>query len=333
MEEHAFTLDQVVTWASHISGLGVKADRAKLIDLIRESIDALLNEESNENLRAWSIPSIGGLVVLPKEISVPAKYKVCGAVGPVKNLYYQFKGYVRRDCEGYREDLQFRSESPILFDLPVQGGRLAAKAIDFFEYDCDKNKCPYLLVQGKDLKNRDIFTPYDGKVDVGERIYISQPSESPAYSINVFKEITSVRVVNAQLNIQFVWCNTAAYGSTPFEFGILAQYDAGDEFPKFRRFEIPGISKSTSFNVDILGSLAKPNLKYDNELIRGFDSNTIRSMIRANYYRGNNEISGATFNSNIAVSAIRKQNERQNPDTQQFTVDIPTSAGKFPQTY
>lgn len=332
MEEHAFTLEQVIKWTNHISGLGITSDRDKIIDLIRESIDALVNEESNENLRSWEVLAIAGLVILPKQISVPAKYKIYGSVGPVKNLYYQFKGYIpRQDCRDYREDLEFHSESPVLFPLPKQGGRVAAKSQDFFEQDCKIQ--PYLLVQGIDLQGREIFTPNDGKMDVGERIYISQPSDAPPYSINVFKEITSVRVVGAQLNIQFVWCNTHNYGDTPFEAGVLALYDAGDEMPKFRKFILHGLRCNDITKVDILGSLAKPRLKYDNELIHGFDSNTIRSMIRANWNRGKNDINSATFNSNIAVASIRKQNERQNPDTDQLVVHIPTCAGKFPQTY
>lgn len=339
--ESVFPLDQVIRWAGEIAGKGITEDREKLIDLIRETLDVLYQQESVENLRKWCIYSCSGCITLPREIGSPEKYKVGEEVGPVRGKAYEFLGHVRTvDCENFKSDLRYLGEFPIYLDLPKSGGRVAAQSIDHFECDRDWNKRPYLLVQGKDLDKNEVYTNLNtgeqnqGKTDQGERVYIAPPGVNPAYSRTIFSEISSVRLVNAPLNIRFVWCNSKAWQEHPYEVGPLATYDAGDEFPGFRRYFIPGISTNCCMKIEILGKLRMPFLRYDNELIRGFDSFTLRSMLSANHYRGKNDINAATLNSNLAMGQLRQKNEISgNKDTDTFAPFIPTCAAKFPQTY
>lgn len=332
MDEKAFPLEEVLRWASEISGKGVNKDRSLLIDLIRESLEALYNEESVENLRKFCIPSCGCLITMPHELAEPLKYKICGEVSPVRNKAFEFLGFERNDCVGYRSDLQYVGEFPTLFDLPDCGARIAARSMDFF--DLKWGDAPYLLVQGKDIYDRAVHTVNDGKTDVGERISISKPNAAPIYSKTIFKEITSVRIVNAELNIQLLWCEVDNYGDAPSQIGLLSTYTPGDEYPGFKRYRfLQNVDCSCCYNIEVLGNIRAPSLRYDNELIRGFDSSAIRSMLRANYYRSKNDINGATFNSNIAVSSIRKKNERLSKDTDMLAPFVPTSAGKFPNVF
>lgn len=339
--ESAFPLDQVLRWASDITGKGITENREQLIDIIRETLDVLYQKESVENLRKWCVTTCNGCITLPREIGTPEKYKVGEEVGPVRGKAYEFQGFVRTaDCENYKTDLRYLGEYPTQLDLPKCGGRVAAQSIDYFECDRDINKRPYVLVQGKNLEKREIFTDLNsgeqnkGIMDQGERVYISAPGVTPEYSRTVFSEISSVRIVNAPLNIRFVWCNSRAWGEQPYEVGPLALFDAGDELPGFRRYFIPGIATTCCYTVEILGKLRMPLLRYNNELIRGFDSFTIRSMISANFFRGKNDLNAATLNSNLAMGQLRQKNEIVgNKETDSFAPFIPTCAGKFPQTY
>lgn len=329
--EVAFPLETVLRWAANISGKGVKSDREKLIDLIRESLEALFNEESVENLRRWRIYSSGGFITAPKELAEPLKYKIGCKVGPIRDKAYEFLGYARNDSTGYQANFTYVGEYATYFDLPIQGGRLAARSLDY--YDCTVKPAPYLLVQGVDINDKTVYSPHDGKLDVGERIYITPPDQAPTYSKTIFKKVTSVRIVNAQLNIQLVWCNTHFFGATPYEFGLLANYDPGDSFPTFRRYSFPVGDSSCCYALEVLGQLRQPALVYDNELIRGFDSGAIQNMIRANDLKAKNDIGGAQFNSGLAMTSIRKKNERLAPNTDAIPVHVPTSAGKFKNVY
>lgn len=335
MIENVFTLGQVLKWASAISGEGLQSSRETLIDLVRESLDALFDIESVENLRKWCVQVCGCVVTLPYEIGEPQKYKIGNEIQQVRNKAWEFIGVVHtNDCSGYRSDLRYQGESPTYFDLPTRGARLAVKAKDYFEpakRECDN---PYLLVQGKDKKGKQVFTAHGGKMDIGERIYIAQPDENPRCSETIFSEIESVRIVNAHLHLTLVWCNLAEGEEYPYEYGILSEYGPGEEFPGYKRYEIPGLARDKCCrNIEILGQARKPALRYDNELIRGFDSLAIRSMISANWYRGKNDINGATFNSNIAVSSTKRKNEQQAPNTDNIPVFLPTCAAKFPGVY
>lgn len=328
--EKAFPLSTVIRWASEITGKAQKTDRIQLIDLIRESLESLSNEESLENIRKWCIYSCGCSITMPKELGDPIKYKIGNKIGPVRDRTYEFMGYARGDdTEGFKTDLSYKGESPTFFDLPKQGGRLAARSLEYFTKTA---KCPYLLVQGHDIHDREVFTVQDGNTDVGERIYLSQPDESPAYSMHIFKRITSVRIVGAEVNIQFVWLNSTTYGSQPTELGLLSYYDPGEEFPGFRRYSFMG-EANCCYTVEVLGHLRQPELRYDNELIRGFDSGAIKNMMRANFYKSKNDIQGAQFNASLAVTSIRKKNEKSAPNTDAIDVNITTSAGSFPEVY
>jgi len=328
--EKAFPLTTVIRWASEITGKSQKSDRVQLIDIIRESLEALHNEESLDNLRKWCIYSCGCTITMPKELADPIKYKIGSKTGPVRDRAYEFIGYVRGDdVEGFRNDLSYIREYPTVFDLPKQGGRIAARSLDFYTKG---SVCPYLVIQGEDIHGREVFTVSDGKTDVGERVLLSQPNESPSYTKTIFKRITSVRIVNSEVNIQFVWCNAPTYGSAPTEVGLLSYYDPGEEYPGFRRYSFPA-NADECYTVEVLGHLRQPELRYDNELIRGFDSGAIMNMIRANFYKAKNDVQGAQFNASLAISAIKKKNEKISPNTDNIDVNITTSAGSFPEVY
>lgn len=326
MSDKAFSLEQVLRWAAKTTGLSVRTQREDLIDIIRASLEALTNEESVDTIRKWCIFSSGCYLTLPKELQDPTKYKLCGKSGPVRSRLYEFMGYVREDdVEGFSSDLRYVGTFPTFFELPSQGGRVAARSLEMFA----GGDPPYIVVQGEDMLGNVVYTPTpDGNVDIGERIYISQPNKAPIYSNTKFKRITSVRIVNAEINIQFIWCNVAAEGQAPHEMGLLSYYDAGEEYPTFRRYKLP-VTGEDSYRVEILGHLKQPSLRYDNELIRGFDSGVIQDMIRANYYKSKNDLDGARFNSSLAVSSIRKRNEKLIPNSDLIDVDVETCAGSF----
>lgn len=327
--EKAFPLDTVIRWASEITGKAPKSDRHKLIDIIRESLESLHNEESLTNLRKWCVYSCGCTITMPKELGTPFKYKIGSAVGPVRNIPYEFLGYVHGDSisSGFRDDLAYAGESPTFFDLPVQGGRVAARSLERFT-----GNTPYIIVQGDDIYGREVFTVNEGVTDVGERIYISPVDQSPSYSKTIFRRINSVRLVNSELNVQLVWCNTKNYGDTPYEIGLLSYYDPGEELPSFKRYSLP-IATSDCLTVEVLGHLKQPELRYDNELIRGFDSGAIKNMIRANFYKDKNDINGAQFNASLAIGSIKKKNEKHSPNADMIAVDLATCAKSFPEVY
>lgn len=328
--EKAFPLETVLRWASEITGKPAKSDRNRLVDIIRESLESLHNEESLENLRKWCVYSCGCLITMPKELGIPYKYKVGNAVGPVRQKPYEFLGYARDDSldPGYRQDLAYAGTASTFFDLPAQGGRVAARALERFT-----SGSPYLVVQGDDIYGNEVFTPNaEGKLDVGEIVPVSTVDQAPSYSKTIFRRIKSVRIVNSQLNIQFVWCNAKNYGDIPYELGLLSFYDPGEEYPSFSRYALP-VETNDCLTVEVLGQLKQPALLYDNELIRGFDSGAIKNMIRANYFKDKNDIQGAQFNASLAVSSIRKKNEKVNTNGDLIAVDPALSAKSFPEVY
>ena len=335
--ENVFPLEEIIRWTGDITGYGLTSERKKIIDLIRETLDALRVQESVDNLRRWRIYSHNGCITLPREIGVAEKYKIGEEIGPVRGLAYEFLGFVRSvDCEHFKTDLRLTGEFATFYDLPSSGARVAAQSIDQFECSKDWDKRPYIQVQGKDLKGREVFTNLDtGKMDQGERVYISLPNENPQYSRNIFASpLSGVRLVNAPLNVKFVWCNAENYGDKPYEVGPLATYDAGDEIPSFRRYYIPGISHRGCHQIEVLGKLRMPPLIYNNELIRGFDSFVLRSMISANWYRSQNDLNSANLNASLSVGQLRKSNEvKTGNETDNLAPFKATCAANFPKMY
>lgn len=321
----AFPLEQVLDWASRITGRGVRSDRSQLTDIVREALEALVVEQPLDSVRKWCVPSCGCLVSMPKEMGHPLKYKVCDKIGPVRNQFYEFRGFEQKDCLEYRADLKFEKESPLFFELPTKGARVAARSLEKFT---GGNK-PQLLVQGRDIYGKEVFHVEDGSTDVGELVSIAQPHESPIYSKTIFKSISSVRILNAELNVQFIWCDVEEWGQSPKQMGLLAFYEPSDEYPVFKKYSFPMMDCSCCYNVEILAEIKCPPLKYQNELIRGFSSNAIKNMIRAIHHSEKNDIQGATFHSNLAKTNIRKNNERKNQDTDQLNFFVPTSGGGF----
>lgn len=335
MIENAFPLDTVIRWAADITGKGQHSDRDLLLDLIKESLEALYLEESVENLRKWCIPSCGCSITAPKELANPVMYKVGDKVSPVRTKAYEFLGYTRKDAEGYYGDLQYQGEYPTYFDMPSGGAQVCARALEQLPQLKESDPQPHLVVQGLNASGNPVYSRRkNGEMDIGEIVPIVGPDCPPPSSYNKFKEITSVRIVNSNHNIHFMWANIPSGAVTASSIGLLAYYDPGDEYPAFRRYKIPSLANSKyCYNIEVLGHLKMPSLRYDNELVRGFNSNTIRSMIRANYYRSKNDIQGATFNSGLAMTSIRKNNEKRHKNSDEVAVNQATSAGKFPTVY
>ena len=265
-------------------------------------------------------------------MDTPISYKVCGEVGPVRNTTYQFRGHVRTsECKDYKEDLHFIGTFPTYYDLPLQGGRVSARSLTPFT---PGTKEPYILVQGKDLAGKEVFSCEDGKTDVGIRVPISQPHEAPEYSSMVFSEITSTRAVNSELCVQIMWCNACNHTGEVDEFGLLSILSPGEETGCFRRYSLGScISGDCCYDIEILGRLNLPRLKYDNELIVGFDSSVIRSMLRAKMHQASNEVTGSQFNAGLALSSLRKKNKKLSKDTDALRIEPKTSAASFKQVY
>lgn len=118
----------------------------------------------------------------------------------------------------------------------------------------------------------------------------------------------------------------------PTEVGLLSYFDPGEELPGFRRYSFPANTEDC-YTVEVLGLLRQPELRYNNELIRGFDSGAIKNMIRANFSKDKNDIQGAQFNASLAMTSIRKKNDKNSPNTDNIDVNIVTSAGSFPEVY
>lgn len=335
MIENAFPLESVLRWAASITGKGVGSDRSLLLDIIKESLEALYREESVQNIRRWCLPTCGCSITAPKEMAEPIKYKIGNKVGVIRTKAYEFQGYVRNDVEGYSSDLYYQGEFPTYFDIPSGAAHVAARALeDLHTLDRGKDG-PYLVVQGLNATGNIVYARRkDGEMGVGEIVPIVGPNESPLASYNQFSKITSVEIKNSSYNVHFMWAKNVVNASTASSFGLLAYYDPGEDLPSFRRYSIPSLQNADCcYEVEVLAKLRVPELKYDNELIRGFDSGTIRNMIRANYLKSKNDIQGATFNSNLAMGAIRKDNEKRHRNGDEIPVNIATSAGKFPQIF
>lgn len=328
--ENAFSLETVLRWAAEESGKGrvSSSERQKLTDIVREALDALFAEQPLEGIRCWCLNSCGCSVTLPREMGDPVKYKVCDKVGPVRSKLYDFRDYCDTDCLDFKSDLKFEKETPLTFELPEEGGRVYARALEHYPADCK----PQILVQGEDFYGKEVFHKNEnGVLDVGELLTIAQPNEEPVYSKTHFKKggITSVRLIDSALNVQFNWCHVHEYGQTPHRMGLLSFYEPGDEYPCFRKYTFPVMDCSCCYKIEILACLKPPRLSHPNELIRGFSSNAIRNMIRAIRYNIKGDIGTASGYSNIAATNIRKNNEKKNKEADIIDFFGPTSGCSF----
>lgn len=320
MSQSSFTVKEVLEWANEISGKG-KPEQLKI--LVREVLEELHNEESVESIRKWCLCSCGCSVTIPNEMQSPTKYKIECQVGQVRDTAYQFRGQVRKDeCDNYRQDLEYIGEFPTYYDLPREGAYVAARSLSAFKKG---EKEPYILVQGKDMNDQEVYSPQEGETALGVRVPIAEPHKAPIKSDVKFSKITDTSVHNACLNVQIVWCDQG-------RSGLLSFLSPGETRGCFRRYSLGGcIDGSCCYKLEVLGHLAIPSLKYDNQLIVGFDSSVIRSMLRSKVFQAGNEISGAQFNSSVAMSSLRKKNERSSKkSTDSLNVKIETSACNFP---
>lgn len=330
--EKVFTLEQVIRWAAEITGKGIRSNRDYLIDLVRETLEVLENQESMENLRKWCVCSCGCSFTAPNEMGQPLKYKLGNKVGPVRSKAYEFRGYQRKDnCDLFSEDIRYLGEFPTYYDGPKDCPfRLSAIALDQF----GANEAPYLIVQAEDEAGNPVVTKdEDGKTTLGVKVPIARPYDQPIYSQEKITKIIDVQVMDCSIRTNLMWVK-ADWGKLPSEFGLLSCYSPGQSRGCFQRYSInERLDEDCCYQVEILGRLALPNFKFDNELIIGFDSSSIRSMLRAKRAQSENDIQVATFNSNIAMSNLKKMNERKLKDTDTFHVSEPASAGKFPKVY
>jgi len=335
--EKRFSLKEVLRWAAEITGKGVNSNKEYLTDIVRETLEVLENEESVENLRKWCVCSCGCNFTVPNDMGQPLKYKLGKKVGPVRGKAYEFRGYERKDnCDAFSEDIKLLGEFPTFYEGPTDCPfRLSAVSID----PIPKGEERVVIVQAEDEGGKEITSVVvdektgEEKTILGIEVKIADTHTSPVYTERVVTKIKEVQIPDCDIRFNLMWVK-ADWGDLPKEFGLLGCYAPGEHRGCFRRYSInENLSEDCCYEVEILARLALPKFKFDNEVISGFDSSTIRSMIRAKHYQTENDINSATFNSNVAMANLKKSNQRKLKDVDDFQVFIPMSASKFPKVY
>lgn len=268
----------------------------------KQVMQLLLYEGAHPSVRRFTFCSERGKIVLPKEIEVPIKVKVEGKVSELWGKWFtynsnigEFNDPTSKCFEASSVLQQLGEESPLIYDVPSQGSIIGVRAC------ANEGSDAYVIIQGKDLAGREVYTNYRGEDIVGERI--SLVKDVIQYGKIVFSQVTGVTKPKTR---GYVGCY-AVLDAKHKKIKYLADWNPAETSPSYAKYYLNVPNSDGYVRVSMLARVKLKDEYDDNELTL-FD-NTLAIEFAAQRLQAElaNNDSTAQYKKNIVTDILEKE--------------------------
>lgn len=273
------------------------------IDLfVREVFEYLLYSAAFQDLREFTFTAQQGVFTIPYEIDSIQKVRINDQVGNVQDKWFEFRS--SRSSWGDEcltsENALFEQPNfyPTAYNLPSGGAQVATLGV------CDEEADAHIIVQGKDISGREIFTNHKGVKISGE--YLSIKKGCKIYTQVKFGEITGIVKTPTNGYVQLLWIDT-----TCAKEGFLSDYSPLEEVPAYRRYKLKATCSGDLTKVQVLARIRLKEKYSDNDRIPFETLLTLRlagQRVNADY---NNDLQTAQAKDASMLSMIERENEHR----------------------
>ncbi len=242
---------------SKYAGTSGKCPDTASVDLfVRMILEYLLIHGTYGNERKFQFYAENGTITLPKELEVPLKVKIDGAVGSVWNRWFEYHSGNMLDRECIKSDALLEDPNlyPTVYDLPSCGGYPAVMGT------CKEADDAHVIVKGVDVTGREIYTTHQGERIVGVKLSVCKNviKTSPV----LFGKITGVYKTETK-----GYVNMLSLDESGCSRKFLSDYGPYETTPAYRRvrFLIPDCPPVCK--VTVLGRIRLKDKYADDDLI------------------------------------------------------------------
>ena len=233
------------------AGVGGACPTDPDVDLFtRKVLQFLLISGASQDLRRFDFIACKGVFTVPEEVEAIIKLRVNGRVGNSWDKWYSYhnQNFLEGDCICPPSNAVFEDPNyyATAYDIPSGGSKVGV--LGHCKEDCDA----HIIVQGKDLSGRQIFTVHKGEQISGE--YLSITKGMLTYSQVTFATIDNIikTKTNGYATLYAVKpdCNTKSF---------LSDYTPLDEHPTYRRYRLTSPDCCPYASVSILARVRLKN--------------------------------------------------------------------------
>lgn len=242
---------------SKYQGIGGKCPGDEDTELfVKQVLQYLLFSGTHGNERKFCFHAVRGSFTLPKELEVPLKIRIDGAVGSVWNRWFEYHSGndVDDPCLANDAVLEEPNRYPIVYDLPTCGGYPAVIGT------CLEADDAHVIVKGLDLTGREIFTNHQGERITG--VYLTIRKGTITTTDVKFGKITEVYKTPTKGYVTLM-----SLGESNTDRTFLADYDPYEQTPSYRRIKILSPECPPICRVSVLGRIKLKEHYADEDLI------------------------------------------------------------------
>lgn len=283
---------------------------------IREVFEYLLySSGAGQDIKKFTFKSQNGIITIPYEIDAIQKVRIDNHVGMVADKWFEFHSSSAwaGDCLPASDALFEETGSfPTVYDVPSCGAAIGTMGV------CDEAEDAHIIVQGKDITGREIFTVHKGEKIAGEYLSIRK-------GVKVFSQVTFAQITNISKTI------TNGYVQLLTNRGnFLSDYSPLEQVPGYRRYKLTSDNCNGCKKVDVLARIRLKEAYSDNDRIPFETLFTLRLAAQRINAEVNNDLQQAAAKDAAMTSMIeREQAHRRVQNGQVIEFFYGTSAGKI----
>lgn len=266
----SLTFGQAKEILAQYQGKGGKVPNARNLDqFVLKVMGYLLITGGANKERSFELCVVNGWFTAPYELETPLKVKVNGGVGQVVSRWFEFRSaeaFGQGDCYDAASTV-FEDSNPYYTAYDIPSGGAYVGVMGTAEEDCDAS----LIVQGKDLTGRTIFTNHKGAEIAGEYLDIKKGTISWSnvrFAAGPLEGIVKSRTTG---HVELFWKQSEEVR------GFLSNYSPIEEVPTYRRFRLSKVKCPPMAKINILGRVRIKEAYADSDRIP-FDNRFILEM-------------------------------------------------------
>lgn len=298
-------------------GTAGKCDNVTLDFFVKEVLQYLLIHGTYGNERKFTLCAQNGYITLPKELETPLKIKIGNAIGSVWNRWFEYHSGndLHNGCIAEKALLEEPNRYPTVYDLPSCGGYPAVIGT------CQEAPDAHVVVKGKDLTGREIYSVHKGEKVVG--VYLTIEKGKLHKSEIKFGQISEVSKTKTNGYTTLISLDDSCLVRK-----FLSDYEPYETAPSYRRAKLILTPCPEICFVSILGRIKLKDhyadddlIPFDNILLLNVAGQTVNSMF-------NSDVQVAIAKDNYVEKLIEKEgNYKKVNNGQPIEVYRPLSGG------
>jgi len=242
----SLTYSQAKQELAQYAGRGGRCSTADIDNFVRKVFEFLLYSGANQDLRKFTFNARNGVFTVPYEVESIQKVKIDDRVGTSFDKWFEYRSAKFFDEVGCLPAIDAVYEEPnyypTAYSVPPEGAYIATMGT------CEESPDAHIIVAGKDLTGREIFSVHKGEQVSGE--YLSIKKGVRVVSQICFGEITGIVKTKTNGYVQLFWVKPATR-----QIGFLSDYSPLEEVPSYRRYRLSNKLNCPSAKVSVLARI------------------------------------------------------------------------------